>query len=203
MLQYPFGAPGVVVIPAVGVEVDSAVVEGLDRQVGREIHTLIPRISVGAITRWRNKPPFITQCDQVVWIKRFDIGASVGSPVRDDGAFTSTATRLIAKFPGEDGRTRLVAVDDKFDISFVGCLGFRISVEGGCGAAEGGGVGVYATEVVPIIEEREDEFEAVFFSLGDGVVEARDALEKELVGRHKRAVVPWWRRGAYQLQGPC
>lgn len=60
MLLDPFRAPCVVVIPAVGVEMEGSVVDGFDGEVGGEIDALVSRISVGTITQWRCKPSFVT-----------------------------------------------------------------------------------------------------------------------------------------------
>lgn len=111
----------------------------------------------------------------MVRIERLDIRASVRGPVCDDGRFAPAAAGFVAELPGKDGRTRFIAVDYELHISFVSCLGFLVCVERCCGAAEGGGVGVDATEIVPIVEEREDEFEVVFFSLSDGIIEVGNA----------------------------
>ena len=111
----------------------------------------------------------------MVWIQRLNILGGRGSPVRDHGAGAPGAARFVAEFPGEDRGAGFVAVDDEFYVRLVCGLGFGVGVEGGVGAAEGGGVGVYAAEVVEVVEEGEDEFQAVGGGGGESVVEAADA----------------------------
>ena len=41
MLLNPFGAPGVIITPAVGVEVESPIVEGFDSQICREVDAFV------------------------------------------------------------------------------------------------------------------------------------------------------------------
>lgn len=114
----------------------------------------------------------------MVRVERLDIRASIRGPVCDNGRFAPAAAGFVAKFPSKDGRTRFIAVDDEFDISFVGCLGFCVCVEGCRGAAKGGSVGVNAAKIVPVVEQRENELEVVFFSLGDGVIEVGNASRR-------------------------
>lgn len=107
-------------------------------------------------------------------IQRFYVGTCLRSPVIDNGDVVAAAAGLVAEFPGENGVGVFVAGDDVLDVVAVGLLGCGVGIEGcGC-AAEGICVGAYAGGVVPVVEEGEDELNAVFFCGGDGGVEAGD-----------------------------
>lgn len=67
-------------------------------------------------------------------------------------------------------------MNDELDVFLVGGLGSGIGVEALMSAAVDVSVGIDATEVVPVVEEGKDEFDAVLLGSGDGVIEASNAV---------------------------
>ena len=94
----------------------------------------------------------------MVGINTFDILRGFRCPVRDHGAVAAVAARLVAKLPGENGGRVGVAVDDGAHVCFVCCLRRDICVETRGIASEGGD----SAEIAPVVQEREDELDAVF-----------------------------------------
>ena len=112
VLHDPLVAPGVVVAPRLGIEVEGAVVEGRDGEVLDKVDAFVARVGVGSVAYGGRHPPFVAQGDHVLRIQRFDVGADAGCPVGDDGGRAAGAARLVAQFPGEYGGGAFVAVDD-------------------------------------------------------------------------------------------
>lgn len=64
----PRGAPGVVVAPLVGVEVEGTVVDGGDGEVLLEVHALVARVGVAAVAVGKvggggGQPTFVAEGD--------------------------------------------------------------------------------------------------------------------------------------------
>jgi hypothetical protein len=85
-------------------------------------------------------------------VKTFDIGASGRGPVVDYAAAAPMTTRLIAQFPREYCRRRLVAINYELDASLISGLGSGIGIEGCGAAAEDVAVGVDATKVTLVVQ---------------------------------------------------
>ena len=145
MLQDPFVAPGVVVAPLVGVQVEGAIVKSLDGEVLDEVNTFVPGVCVGTISQRRRQPALITKRDHMIGVEGLDVGAYTRGPVCDHGGGAAGAAGLIAELPREDSAGAFVAVDDEFDPDFVGRLTGRVSVEGVVRSPVSGGVGVDAS----------------------------------------------------------
>jgi len=97
---------------------------------------------------------------------RFGIGDSGRGSVVDYPAVTPVTMRLIAQFPGEYCRRRLVAINYEPDVSLIGGSGSGIGIEG-CGAtAEDVTVGVDDTKIIPV-QHHQDELQSV--SLADDI----------------------------------
>lgn len=109
-------------------------------------------------------------------VQRFDVSTSVGSPFGDDARVAAGAAWLVAELPAEDGGAGFVALDDELDVVFVGGLGGGVGEEAVVSAAEDVGVGVDAAQMVEVVEQGKDEFDAIVFGAGDGVIEASDAV---------------------------
>lgn len=187
VLRDPGGAPAGVVAPQVVVHVEGPVVERGDREVALEIHPVVPRVGVALVVvgdRARGsgrEPAFVAERDHVVRVQGFDVGRGVRSPFGDDGGGAARADGLVAEFPAEDGGRGFVAVDDEFDVSFVGGLGLGVGVEAVVVAAVDVGVGVDAAQVVVVVEQGQDQLQAFLLRRGDGVVEASDAVGRVVV----------------------
>ena len=174
VLLDPRVAPRLVVPPRVGIQVEGAVIERVDAQVLLEIDAFRARVRVGAIAAG-TQPALIAKRDHVRRVEGFNVAGGLRRPVVDDAAVTAVAAGLIHQFPGENGRRGFIPVDDEGDVVLVGGLGGGVGVEG-CGVAgEDSAVRVDAAEVIPVVEEGEDELDARFFGGGDDGVEASDA----------------------------
>lgn len=102
----------------------------------------------------------------MVGVEGFDGCGDGAGPGGDDGGGAAGAARFVAELPAENRGRGFVSVDDESDVVFVGGLAAGVGVEAGVGAAEGGRVGVYPAEGVEVVEEGEDELDAV--GLGGG-----------------------------------
>lgn len=118
------------------------------------------------------------------------------------------ATRLVTKFPAEDGRGVLVPVDNESDIVLVRDLRFRVGVEACRVPAVSIRVSVDTTQSIPIVEEGEDNLDAVCLGRGDDVVQTSNAFRRfspqmfyESRGRHTccRVVIDVLARGIESL----
>lgn len=181
MLFDPRVAPGVVVAPGLWIQVYGAVIEGGDTQVAFKVYAFVTRVGVGLLVAGYaggggGEPAFVAEGDHVVAIELFDVGGDAFGPVVDDVRGAAGAARFVAQFPGEDCCGGFVALDDEFDVFLVGGLGGDVGVEALVGAAVDVGVGYDAAQVVEVVEKGEDQFDAVLFGGGDGVVEAGDAV---------------------------
>ena len=86
------------------------------------------------------------------------------------------AARFICKFPRKYGSRFRVPVDERLDVSLVCPLRSGVGVECGGVAAKCDRVGVYSTVIPPVVDEIEDEFNAMFFGSVDNIVEALEAI---------------------------
>ena len=172
MLRDPGAAPAVVVAPTVGVHVEGAVIEGLDGEVLDEVHAFVAAVGVAAVAAGvaGGQPPFVAERDHVVRVEGFDVCGDGAGPGGDDGGGAAGAARLVAELPAEDRGRGFVPVDDEGDVVLVGGLAAAVGVEAGVRAAEGGCVGVYPAQGVEVVEEGEDELDAVGFGGGYYVV---------------------------------
>lgn len=68
MLHDPLVTPGVIVAPRIGIEVESAVVEGGDGEVFDEVNALVPGVRIRAIAHWRGHPSLIAKSHHVLRI---------------------------------------------------------------------------------------------------------------------------------------
>lgn len=79
----------------------------------------------------------------------------------DHTAVAPVTTRLIAQFPGEYCRRRLVAINYKLDVSLIGGLS-GVGVIEGCGdVVRDVAVGVDATGAIPVVQHHQDELQSV------------------------------------------
>lgn len=106
----------------------------------------------------------------MAWVKLLDVGRDLARPVCDDSGVAAAASWLVAELPGKDGGGVGIPGDNSLNIVLVCRLGFLVGVEGSCTAAECGGVGVYAAKVVPVVDEREHQLDAVLLSGGDDII---------------------------------
>ena len=171
VLRDPLITPGVIVAPLIGIQVEGAIIEGRDGEVLGKIDTFIATVCVGAITEWWCQPSLIAKSDHVCRVDGFDVCAYAFGPSRDHGGGAAGAARLVAQFPTEDCRGGFVAIDDELDPSLVGSLGYSIGVEGGRIPSVGRCVSVYTTEIIPIIEQRQNDFDTFGFSGRNYVIE--------------------------------
>lgn len=77
VLNDPLVAPGVVVAPLIGVQVESAVVESGDGEILHEINAFVAGIRVGSIAEWGRQPAFIANGDHVVGVEGLDVCTDV------------------------------------------------------------------------------------------------------------------------------
>lgn len=181
MLRDPRVAPRVVVAPLVGVQVDGAVVDGGDGQVLLEVDAFVAGVGVallvvGQVGRGGGEPAFVAEGDQVSGVQRFDVSGSVGGPFGDDARGTAGAAGFVHQLPAEDGGASLVAVDDEFDVVLVGGLSGGVGIEVIVGAAVDVAVGVDAAQVVIVVVQDKNDFDAILGGGRDGVVEAGDTV---------------------------
>lgn len=167
VLDDPGAAPGLVVAPAVGVEVESAVVECLDAQVLDEVDALGARVGVRAVAdvvRGR-EPTLVAQRHHVPGVEALDVLRDFRRPIVDGRGWAAVAARLVGQLPGKDGGGALVPVHQELDIVAVDLLARGVGVPGRGVAAEGGGVGGDTTQIAPVVDKIEDELNVVLLSV--------------------------------------
>ena len=108
-------------------------------------------------------------------IERFDVSADVRSPFRDNRGRASRAAGLICQLPGKDCGRGLVAIYDEADEGLVRFLGSVISEPGGVVAAKCPGIVIDTADTVPVVDEWDDEFDALRLGLRDCIVESGNA----------------------------
>jgi hypothetical protein len=84
------------------------------------------------------------------------------------------ATWFIHELPGEDGSGVFVAIHNELDVILVRRLCGSVCVERGCVAAVDGAVRIDTAEITPVVEEVQNQLDAVFGCIIDGRVETGD-----------------------------
>ena len=153
MLLDPFVAPGIVVPPLAGVQMESSVVERGDGEVFDEVDSFVATVGVRTVALGRGQPPFISQADHVPRIERFDILADIRSPIEDDTGIAGAAAGFVGQLPRENGARGFVAVDDELDVFLVCGLCGSVGVEVIVRSAVSIRVRVDAAEVIKVIEQ--------------------------------------------------
>lgn len=142
---------------------------------GVEITAFAELVRVGAVAF--ETEAFLAGGDHVRTVERFDVGCGVGHPFVEDIEVAAVAARLVGELPGENGRRVAVAANDCFDVRFVLRLGFLADVPFGVGFDAGvGEVGGHASIIGPVVDEVDDELDAVLFGALDDVVQALEAV---------------------------
>ena len=152
VLLDPFVAPGIIVAPLAGIQMESSVVERRDGEVLDEIDAFVAAISVGPVALRRGEPPFVAQADHVPMIERLDVLADVRGPVVDDARIAGATAGFVGELPGENGARGFVAVDDELDVFLVGSLGGSVGVEVIVRSTVGIRVRVDTAKVVEVVE---------------------------------------------------
>lgn len=147
VLADPLVAPRVVVPPRVRVQVERAVVERRDAQVGHEIDARGPVVRRGPVVAVdvrcvrAREPAFVAQRDEVGRVEALDVRRGGARPLGHHRRAAPRAARLVGELPGEDGRRVLVPGDEHVDVVAVDALAGRVGEPLGGVGAEGGCVG--------------------------------------------------------------
>lgn len=153
VLLDPFVAPGIVVPPLAGIQMESSVVERGNGEVLDKVDSLVAAVRIRAIALGRGQPPFVAQADHVAGIERLDIFADIRSPIEDDTGIAGATAGLVGQLPRENGARGLVAVDDELDVFLVCGLCGSVGVEVVVGSAVGISVRVDTAKVVEVVEQ--------------------------------------------------
>ena len=174
----PQRTPGIGLAPRAGVEVIRAEVDRRDVQVGGEIRAGPRGEGVRAVRVGGDAEAFLADADHVVGVEALDVGGDVGDPGCEDVGRAAGASWLVGQFPGEHGSGGLVSRDDGGDVGFVLCLCGRVGVP--CchgGDAVVGTVSCHTAVIGPVVDEVDDERDAVCFGGLDDVVEALQTID--------------------------
>ena len=110
-------------------------------------------------------------------VERFDVRCGGGDPIGHDFEIAAVAARLVGQFPGEDGWRGVVAAHYGLDVCLVLSLSFLARVPL-CVGSDAGVLEVsrHAAVVSPVVDEVDDELDAVLFCALDDIVEALKAV---------------------------
>lgn len=110
-------------------------------------------------------------------VEGFDVGRGIGDPLVEDVKFATVAARLVGELPCEDSGRRAVAAHDGFDVRFVLRLGLfaRVPLCVGSDACVRK-IGRHASIIGPVVDEVDDQLDAVLFGAFDDVVKALEAI---------------------------
>lgn len=199
------------VLTAVGVEVESAKVDGADAEVHGEVQTLavgegVAAVRVGGQTETlcekreqsvvkesrsflprieisrRTRELTVTNANHVLRIKRLDVRAGRLNPVVNDRGITAIAARLIGQLPRENRRRRSIPAHHSLDIVLVSSLGGGVGVPSGGTPSKGRNVSSNTTVVGPVVDKVDDQLDAVLLGRGDDVVETLQTISAGVNG---------------------
>jgi hypothetical protein len=128
---------------------------------------------VGCVVCDSETESLVTGCDHVVGVERFDVFGCGAGPVGDNGCSASGAAGFVGEFPCEYGGVGLIPRDNGGDVFLVLglCCGVGVPVGDGADAVVGG-VGLHSAIVSPVVDEVDDQTDAVGLSGLDNVIEA-------------------------------
>lgn len=158
---------------------EGAVVDGADGEVLNEIDAFKAGICIRAIAVPRRKPALVTKCYQMRCVKRLDICADIRRPIGDDGGGAAVTAGFIAELSSEDCGRTFVSTNDEGNVIFVCGLSWSVGEEGGGSAPKGFGVSIYASEIIPVVEQGENKLEALLFRSGDHIVQSSNTWSEE------------------------
>lgn len=174
VLLDPGAAPGVRISPPTGVQVEDAVVDRGNLHLVGKAGAGSAAVDVEPVVDFVGhvKEALLSSGHHVIRIKTLDVLGRVFDPLEKLGVVAAFTARFIAELPTEDGRARLVALDKHLDVVTVCLLRAGVVIPRHSVAAESLEVHLDATIIIPVIDEWENELDAMSFSCRDCVVQS-------------------------------
>lgn len=168
MLAHPLAAPGILVSPGLGVEMEGTahpldkyhlvgeeggipIIQCLNLQIPDKIHPLRTVIRIRPISLRRTQPALIPKGNHMPSIQPLNEPTHPLRPFIYHPSVTPFTARLITQLPRKNRRRVFVPVDNELDVPPVRALAERISIPARGVTAEGSAVDVNPAEIVPVV----------------------------------------------------
>ena len=107
----------------------------------------------------------------MVGVQRLDVSGNARSPVVNNLRAAAGAPNLVRKFPSEDSFAGLIAGNNSCNIFLVLCLCGGIGVPCCLCTTIFGDVSGHSTIIIPVVDEVDNELDAVLLGRADDVIE--------------------------------